>query len=77
MAIVMGGEKPWRVLADVDEQGRLAGNCWIRLPGDQVMLGHLTDYRRLRALLPREVYIALRELKNTYQAEQSGLVGHA
>ena len=77
LQIVCAGDKPWRLLAECDHQGQLAGNCWIRTPDYYVIEGHLSDYRRLRGTVPREVYIALRDLKNTFHAEQAGQLGHA
>lgn len=77
IGLVMGGSKQWRSVAELDANGRLIGMFTARLPNGKVVRGPLSDYRQLRPVAPRDLYLTLRQLNNTYQAEQAGLVGRA
>ena len=74
---VLEGSKTWRLVASVDERGRLTGEWMARLPDRKIVMGVLEEYRYARQHVPREMFLTLRRLKNTFAAEQAGMAGNA
>lgn len=77
MRLVTEGDKSWRVAASLDDNNKLTGEFCVRLPDKTLVAGYLVNYRELRSLVSREVYLLLRNFKRTYEAEQAGMVGCA
>lgn len=77
IAALQGSRNHWRIVAVLDDAGRLSGRVLVHVPRTAVWDGGIGRWDSFPHPAPEEVITTLRQLHQTFLAEWAGIGGTA